>query len=186
MSKLISRLKNLKLRQGISIFIIGVALLLSTACNSGNLQGARPEVPPVQMGGNNNPHSMGGDGYSEYKASTDPKVNRPASNLRSSLGDMHQLVASSSAEIKSNASDLLYPGSSTATTDRPNIGPRGEALEPEPFPAERQGVINRSDPDEKILERIGRQFKDASEFLQETADYTMEQAGEDRDINAAK
>jgi hypothetical protein len=186
MSRLISTLKKLKLRQVISIFIVGVALLFSTACNSGNLQGARPEVPPVQMGGNNNPHSMGGDGYTDYKMSTDPKVKRPDSNLRGSIdSDKSQLIASSDPAVKSNASDLLYPGSSATTTTESSIGPRGEALKPEPFPAERQVVIDRSNPDEKILEKIGEQFQEASEFLKDNADFAVESSGESG-FNAAK
>ncbi|MBD2460881.1 hypothetical protein H6G89_07470 [Oscillatoria sp. FACHB-1407] len=186
MSRLVSFFKSLKLRQIVSIVVVGVALLFSTACNNGNLQGARPEVPPVQMGGNNNPHSMGGDGYTEYKMSTDPQVKPSGSNLRSSLFDFNQLVASNSTDIKSNASDILYPGSSTSSTTKPDIGPRGAALEPEPIRGERQRVINRSNPDEQILEKIGQQFEDSSEFLKENFDFTLEQAGEDRDINAAK
>ncbi|MDX2215224.1 MAG: DUF6658 family protein [Oculatellaceae cyanobacterium bins.114] len=186
MSRLVSFLKNLRLRQVVSLVVVGVALLFSTACNTGNLQGARPEVPPVQMGGNNNPHSMGGDGYTDYQMSTDPQVKHQDSNLRSGRFDLNQLIASNSADIKSNASDLLYPGSSATSTNKADIGPRGEALKPEPIPAERQGIINRSDPDEKILEKVGQQFKDASEFLNDNADFTLEQAGEDQDINAAK
>lgn len=45
-----------KLGRVLTIFVLGAALLLTAACNSGDLRGARPENPPVQMGGGNNPY----------------------------------------------------------------------------------------------------------------------------------
>jgi hypothetical protein len=38
------------------------------------MQGARPNNPPVQMGGQNNPYKMGGDENTQYKMSTDPAL----------------------------------------------------------------------------------------------------------------
>lgn len=165
-----------KIGRFLAIFVLGGVLFFTTACNNGDVRGARPENPPVQMGGNNNPHKMGGDGYTNYKASTDPRA-KDSQRLRSSA-DGSILIASQAIDnsgIKSNAAvDLIYPGSNATTSNHPDIGPRGEALEPEPFPAEPQGIIRRSDPNERILEKIGRQFEDASAFLKDGAEPTVD------------
>jgi hypothetical protein len=50
-------------------------LFLTTACNSGNEVGARPQNPPVQMGGQNNPHKGGGDGYTQFNTDRKPVQN---------------------------------------------------------------------------------------------------------------
>jgi hypothetical protein len=54
---------------------LGVLLLVTTACNSGNEVGARPHNPPVQMGGQNNPHKAGGDGYTQFNTDRKPMQN---------------------------------------------------------------------------------------------------------------
>lgn len=162
-----------KLGQLLTAFVLGIALLFTTACNNGDQLGARPNNPPVQLGGNNNPHSMGGDGYTNYKMSTDPKVKGNNSNLRSSLlpesVEMGQLIASNG--IKSNAAnDLIYPGANAPSSSHPDIGPKEESLRPEPFPSDRQRIVQRSNPNEKILEKIGEQFEEASEFIKDPVD----------------
>lgn len=156
-----------RLGQVLTVFVLGAVLLFTTACNNGDLRGARPNNPPVQMGGQNNPHKMGGDGYTNYKASTDARA-KNGSNLRSSADLQGQLIASS--DIKSNASDLLYPGDNATRTSNPDIGVHRDALKAEPIPAPRQNNIDRSDPDQKIMEKIGQQFQDASSFLKESFD----------------
>lgn len=177
MNRLIAWVKTLRLGRILAVLIAGVALFLTTACNPGNLQGARPNNLPVQDGGNNNPHSMGGDGYTNYKMSTDPTVNKSpnASNRnklnreRADLGiNFEQLVATN--HLEENPSNVLYPGSNDAAGIDPALGTKREAVRPEPIPAQRQQVIDRSNPNEKILEKIGEQFEEASEFLQDTAD----------------
>jgi hypothetical protein len=99
----------------VSVFMIGMALLLTTACNTGNLQADHPDNLPVQARGNNNPYKNGGDGSTDFKASPAPKANNQTENLRGDAGlgqpDFYRLVAGT--EIKSNAPDLLYPGSNT-------------------------------------------------------------------------
>lgn len=73
------------------------------------------------------------------------------------------------ANIRSNASDLLYPGANAEQTNRPDIGARQQESLP-PLPNQKQPSLQRSNPDAKILERVGETFKDASAFLKETAD----------------
>jgi len=165
--------KKLRLRQIVTVVLAGLLLVVSTACNAGNVQGARPQNPPVQVGGNNNPHK-GGDGYTNYKVTTDPSANRKSANAQRNHADL-QLLSSQliAANIDSNASDLLYPGSNATDTQNPAIGTRGqqELLEDtQQFPKQRQTVIDRSNPNVKILERVGEEVKDASSFLQDTLD----------------
>lgn len=163
--------KNVKLGRILTVFLAGIALFFMTACNSGDMTGARPNNPPVQAGGANNPYKNGGDGYTNFKASTDPRVNSKTINKERNRADLQlisdQLIA---ANIESDASDLLYPGSDATNSRNPNIGPRGKReLEKSAtqIPAPRQGVINRNDPDAQILERVGETFKDASAFIKD-------------------
>lgn len=177
MNRLVSLFKKLQLGRLLTLLVVGVALFLTTACNPGNEVGARPRNLPVQMGGNNNPHTMGGDGYTNYRMSTDPAVNKNNGNSARNKADQpkrasvnikfDQWLASSA--IESNASDILYPGSNTFETEQPDIGPKKQAFQPEPIPAKRQAVIDRSNQNEKILEKVGQQFEDASNFLRDTA-----------------
>ncbi len=150
--------------------IAGFVLLLNTACNTGNVQGARPNNLPVQMGGNNNPHSMGGDGYTDYKMSTDPKVNsaRPGAKAakQASLPGSNLIAIGG---VKSNASDMQYGSSRLSDTDTPDIGPVQQKSLPR-LPNPKQPMVDRSDPDAKILERVAEAFKDASAFVKDTAE----------------
>lgn len=177
MNKLFSFFKQLRLGQIIPIVIVGAALFLTTACNSGNMQGARPQNPPVQMGGNNNPHKRGGDGYTNYRMSTDPAVNQTSKQGdRASLSfSSNSLIANSG--IESNASDLLYPGAGATKTKNPDIGPVNSEIlkrDAQQIPARRQVSIDRSDPNENILEKTGEAFKDASEFLTDMSESAAE------------
>jgi hypothetical protein len=164
MQRLTEFLKELKLSRLLVTVFAGFVLLLNTACSSGNVQGARPNNPPVQMGGNNNPHSRSGDGYTNYRMSNDPRVN---DNQQSSLPMTDRLIADSS--IKTNSSDLLYPGYQKSETKNPDIGYR-TPKEVSDLPNDKQPMLKRSDPDAKILERVGEAFTDASAFLKKTAD----------------
>lgn len=74
MKHLTNVLRKLRLRQILTIFLAGAIVLIGTACNSGDMRGARPNNPPVQAGGANNPHKQGGDGYTKYKMSPSPDV----------------------------------------------------------------------------------------------------------------
>lgn len=66
--------KKIRLRQILFVLLAASLVFTSTACNSGDLRGARPMNPPVQAGGQNNPHKAGGDGYTQYKMTTTPSV----------------------------------------------------------------------------------------------------------------
>jgi len=61
-------LRKLQIKKIASALLLATVLLITTACNSGNEQGARPNVSPVQLGGQNNPHKAGGDGMTQYRS----------------------------------------------------------------------------------------------------------------------
>jgi len=175
--QVVSWLKQLQIARIAIVLVAGFALLL-TSCNNGNIQGARPEVPPVQMGGQNNPHKAGGDDYTNYKMSTDPKVSGEHGDrstkpmMRSSLISSGELIASS--DVKSNsAQDILYPGDDAERSKNPDVGPVGQDYREkmlrntETAAPEQQPVIQRSNPDENILEKIGDQFQQSTDFIKD-------------------
>lgn len=177
MKQVVSWLKKLQIARLAIVLVAGFALIL-TGCNNGNIQGARPEVPPVQMGGQNNPYKAGGDGYTDYKMSTDPKVSGEHGNrntkpmMRSSLLNDGVLVAS--GDVKSNsAQDILYPGDDAERTNNPDLGPAGQSVREKLIKnaktaaPERQESINRTNPNEKILEKIGNQFQQSTDFIKD-------------------
>jgi len=168
LKKLTSFFKKLQLGRILTIFLAGAVLFITTACNSGDVRGARPENPPVQVGGANNPHKLGGDGYTEYKASTDPRVNNKTANQKRDRADS-QLT--SDKLIAATQSDLIYPGSETNSKQLPDIIPGSEkVLKGGQIPAERQPIVDRNDPNSKILERVGEAFNDAGAFLKDDGD----------------
>lgn len=158
-----SFLKSLRLERLLAAFVASLVLLVCTACNNGDIQGARPNNPPVQMGGSNNPYKGGGDGYNNQKMTTDPKVNG-ANRAALPTGT---LVA---AKLdKGQDPDLLYSGTDEKDVSRQhNFGPRQQKGLP-PLPNQRQIVIDRNDPDAHILEKTGEAFQDASSFTKDVA-----------------
>ncbi len=78
-----------------------------------------------------------------------------------------QLIAD--ASIKASSSDLIYSGSDVPQSDRPDIGTKQQKSLPN-LPNQKQPMLKRSDPDAKILERVGESFKDASSFVKDTAE----------------
>lgn len=90
-----SFIKNL--RRILTLFLAGVVLCLSTACNTGDVRGARPENPPVQLGGQNNPYKAGGDENTQYKVSPDPKVHSDTTDTSGNQANLqlidHSLIA---------------------------------------------------------------------------------------------
>lgn len=177
MDKFISFFQQLRLARVLTVALAVVVLFVGTACNNGTTTGARPNNPPVQMGGSNNPHKAGGDGYTNYKMSEDPTVNyhnevnrNDRANDRAALSG-NQLLAS---RAETDKTKMLYPGENATSSRNPNFGAIGQQEAPElmtpQVPAPRQAVIDRNDPEVGILEKAGEAFKDASSFLKDTAD----------------
>lgn len=156
--KIIAYLKKLRLRQILTIFFAGVVLCVSTACNSGDARGARPDVPPVQLGGQNNPHKMGGDGLTKYKQSPDPQAKGQAMVLSA------QLLAAV-PNIEQENPGLLYKDD-TETNERELPIISDDQNSRRALPEGGQPVIDRSNPNEGILEKTQDAFREGSKFLQ--------------------
>ncbi len=164
MKQVISFVQKLRLGQLLGVFVAGMVLLLTTACSPSNAQGARPQNPPVQMGGNNNPAKAGGDGYTNSRMSNDPKV----TGQKHSALPFDRLVATNPTSQKGNqATGLQYPGSEVQGTQYDVGAKRMEKL-PD-LPNARQPVIDRSEPDNQILEKVGEVFQDATSFVKDEA-----------------
>ncbi len=100
MKKLIAFFKRLRLSQVLTIFLASVLVFVGTACNQGDVRGARPENPPVQAGGANHPYKSGGDKNTNYQLSPDPKVNQESAQ---SEGDTANLQLISKPLVAANA-----------------------------------------------------------------------------------
>jgi hypothetical protein len=159
--RLTAFIKKLRLRQTVTIFLAGLLLIVTTACNSGYSQGANPKNPAVQAGGANNPYKAGGDNYTDLKMS---KSGRDRASLQ-----LDSLLASAvNSEVK------LYPGAET---------PQGRAYKEAELPIKTEKNIEKPEAggliqrESNVLERaqdrletVGKAIEDASGFLQDKAD----------------
>ncbi len=181
MERMISFFKQLNLPKLVMVCCAGFALCLSTACSNPNLSATNPTQPnstPVQMGANNNPYTMGNDSHGEPVAPGDygnQAYKQPQSNAASLLPGFSTLIASSTAG--QDTTGLLYEsadqregGSNETRRDQ------SQAYKPEAITARPQPVIDRSNPDEKIMEGIGKQFTEASKFLTDGVQPAVESA----------
>lgn len=174
MKQLTSFFKKLQLSKILTVLLAGVVLFVTTACNSGDIRGARPENPPVQAGGMNNPHKGGGDGYTNYKSSTDANIqDRNRRDKQANLPVIsNQLIAASGYD-----SGILYPGAETPTgriekeKQLPKITDEGASAQ---IPSPRQGVLNRTNPDARILENSAEVFNKASESIKDKSDEAVQ------------
>jgi hypothetical protein len=163
----------------LTVILLMIILLTTTSCNRGDEFGARPNNPPVQLGGNNNPHK-GGDGYTQYKVDTDPRLKKDgdSANLRQffdrAIGFRPGFAIATtkpSTTAPEKTEGILYPGNSGQPDSLRNkddfysLEEQKELMSPNNFPEKKQPQINRADPNAKILEKTGNMFKDASEFL---------------------
>ncbi|GEM_PF-422930 len=180
MQRLTNLFNRFALKRVLGVLLAAVLLFATTACNNGTETGARPYNPPVQMGGNNNPRKSGGDGYTGFKASTDPRMNANTSKSISPRADAgsfstQKLIAAKAIDpsVNNSQSNLLYPGSKSS--DRPGNAPEGVTIR-EQFKqdSEESGIASNSDvlqdSKENLLEKVGDTFKDASAFLKDKAE----------------
>jgi len=150
--------KKLRLRQMLTIFLGGLLLIVSTACSGANAQGANPQNPAVQAGGANNPYKNGGDKYTNYRMSTDPKITNPKANQgrdQSSLQPSSQLLIAANRE-----SEILYPGGDT---------PEGRIKKEAELPFITEQDFQQPEPGGLIQNepKIGTRVKDRIETVQE-------------------
>lgn len=159
MNRLITFLKQLRLRQIVTVFLAGMLLIVSTACNSATAQGSNPNNPPVQAGGANNPYKGGGDAYTD---------------LSKSKGDRASVESSKLKLTTATENELLYPGAET---------PAGRAVKEtqlpiktsEDFTQPRAGGLNQRNPElgervENRVEAAKDAFKEAATFVKEKSD----------------
>lgn len=164
MKQLTRLFKKLQLRKILTVFLAGALLFLSTACNPGDARGARPNNPPVQAGGANNPYKGGGDGYTNFNSSTDTRINNQTGKNRADVQlNSDRLIATAQKE------ELLYPGSEAPAGTFENgkkipIKTAKDAEKPQPG-----GLIQREenlgDRVSGRLEKVQEAFSEASEFL---------------------
>lgn len=170
MRQVINFLKELRLSKVLTVFVLGTVLIFTTACNSGNEMGARPNNPPVQMGGQNNPHKAGGDGYSEYKMSTDRSV-KNTSDRASLLQPTNRLVAITDIE---QPQGLQYTGPQGDEIAGKNTavdpGLQRRLTDPNQIPAVQQPVVTRTNPGFNAFERAGESFSRANDFFEDMAE----------------
>lgn len=165
-------LSKIPFRQIATAFVLASFLFVTTACNSGNEVGARPNVSPVQLGGQNNPHKAGGDGMTQYRSpANDPKLetNKDNASLPSTT-----LVAAANRSKTSYPTDdnkvegVLYsddrPESLDSVNDFVSSKTQQELLDPAEIPAKRQPTIDRSNSDNELLEKTKQMFDDAADF----------------------
>lgn len=162
--------QSISLGRLLTVLFASALLFFTTACNNGNEVGARPDNPPVQAGGQNNPYKAGGDGYTQYKTASPDPTARHANDQASSKAIPGALIAAN--DHPNGLDGLQYPGerkakSSESVNDFVSPEEQQQLKDPGQFPAKRQPIINRSDPDAKLLEKVGQTFKDASEFVRE-------------------
>jgi hypothetical protein len=169
--------KKLRLRQILTVFLAGVLLVVSTACNTGNAQGARPNNLPVQAGGANNPYKSGGDGYTDLKMSTDPKVSNPKAKSGRDQANLqlnsNQLIAADLTRNKE--SELLYPGAEE---------PAGRALKEAQLPIITSEDFTKAEPgglnqqNENLGERIQNRVETATEAFKKAGAFVKEKSDE--------
>ncbi|MEH2154313.1 DUF6658 family protein [Nostoc sp.] len=172
MNPVITFLKKLQLRQILTIFLAGLLLIVSTACSGANVQGANPQNPAVQAGGANNPYKNGGDKYTNYRMSTDPKIANPKANQGR---DQASLQPSSQFLIATNReSEILYPGGETPAgrvdkeAELPFVTDK-DFRQPEPGGLI-QNEANVGDRVKDRLETVKEAVEEASGFLKNRAD----------------
>ena len=165
-------LKKIRLRQILTIFLAGLLLIVSTACSGANAQGANPQNPAVQAGGSNNPYKNGGDKYTNYRMSTDPKIANPKATQgrdQASLQPSSQLLIATNRE-----SEILYPGAETPA-GRINKEAELPIITDKDFRQPEPGGLIQNEPKvgDRIQDRIEivkENVEKASGFLQDKAD----------------
>ncbi len=170
-SKLTKIFQQLRLSRIVPAFLLATVLLITTVCNSGSELGALTLNPPVQAGGQNNLHKAGGDGMNQYYKVKEPRVRQD----RASLSSTPILLAVANQSETTYPNDdrqiegLLYSNSHevkslNSVNDFVSPERQKELLDPTQIPAKKQPNIDRSNPNNKILEKTGQMFKDASNF----------------------
>lgn len=162
-------LKQLRLGRILSVCLAAVVMFMTTACNSGNAVGARPENPPVQAGGANNPYKSGGDTNNNLKISPNPEMkDKSTSNQgkRAALQRSNQLIAN-------NPDGILYPGAESPSK-RLEVEKSLPIKTLKDFETPQPGgtIQRQEDFGDRVQDRLGavkETFDKASDFISEDA-----------------
>lgn len=182
MERMISFFKKLNLPKIAIALVAGFALLVSTACSGeSSMQTSRQEKSnniPIQMGANNNPYTMGNDTNGQPTSPSNygnQAYKKRMSDASSQIARFNPLIASSVAG--QDTTGLLYESADQQQGGIDNTRPTQEqAYQSEGIPSRRQPVVDRSNPNEKIMEGIGQQFTEASKFLTDGVQPAVESA----------
>lgn len=179
MNAITSFFRQFPLQKILIVFVAGITLFLSTACSGEKLQSANPNGSniPVQAGANNNPYTMGTDSKGEPVSGSNYGNRAYSNNQHSDASTVlpgGTLIASSVSD--SDPSEMLYESSDQRRTQYDNLSPEERAVSLEAIPARRQPSGEFSNPNERLLENVGDQFKQASKFLNEDVRSAVENA----------
>ena len=165
-------IKKFQLNRVATAFLLALVLFVTTACNNGDERGARPNNSPVQMGGQNNPHKVSGDGMTQYRSPANDSLLEKDKD-RASLPSTTYLAAANNSETSYPTDDariegLLYSDdkaeSLNSVDEFVDPGKQNDLLDPKQVPAKKQPAIDRSNPDNQLLEKVGQMFDDAGDF----------------------
>lgn len=170
MRKISVYLKQLRIHKILTVCLATVVLFISTGCNSGNAVGARPDNPPVQAGGANNPYKNGGDTNTNFKISPDPKLKEQSASTQ---GKRAEIQIISNSLIASQEDGLLYPGAESPT-QRPEVEKSLPIKTLKDFETSQPGgqIQREDDFGDRVQDRLGavkESFDKASDFINEGA-----------------
>jgi hypothetical protein len=176
MKKLTVFFKQLRLTQLLTAFLATVVVFVGTACNSGTVQGARPENPPVQAGGANNPYKGGGDSNTNYNFSPDPKINGKASQSKGDRADL-EIISNRLIAVSNKAQ---YPGEAVRQGSPADEQKPLRQIDLQDFEAPEPGgqIQRESNIGERIKDRLSvvkETFGEATEFVREGANEAAQQ-----------
>lgn len=175
MKNWLSLLKRMQIHRIFSIFLAGILLIIITACSGINAQGANPQNPAVQAGGANNPYKYGGDNYTKYRMSTDPKVTNESNQKEQDQANL--LINSQTLISATKESEILYPG---AETPLGRVKKEAELpiITEEEFQHPEPGGLIQREPDirkrfQKRIDTVRESVGEASKFLPEKAEEAL-------------
>lgn len=180
MKKITNFFKQVRLSQVLTVFLATLVLFVSTACNTPTITGARPDNPPVQAGGANNPYKSGGDTNTNFKISPDPKVSGDAARSKGYSSDS-QIISN---QLIAENNQLQYPSGELPGLPA-DQQQRLRKVDLQDFEKSEQGgqIQRESSVGERIKDRLGavkESFGEASGFLKEGANENAKAGLEDR------
>jgi len=155
MNRLVTFFRHLRLDRILSTIALSIVLCWTSA------------YPPAIAGAIRSEHY---DLFTDLNAALSASLVKPIeTNLTHESSLIREINQQGASNIIANNFSEKASSRLTGVESEPrNVGVKKEALQKvDPIPAQRQKVIDRSDPNEKILEKIEKQFEDAGKLLKE-------------------